>query len=375
VSICAYQECVTLDYEHGRAEEAFHLTEMPATKYRHTLIYRIEGVHLGAQEEAEIIADPATGFRAILSTDPGPYCFEADRYTAIANTMLNAFFRQPGPASFDERLTSELKEIRESRKREFGRGPYLVLIKEDEVEQFTPPHTHETEDFVIWLNGAPKEPLRQASETQILAALAALMVAAEDVSGFDKVSDAIIFLRRDGKPIYSYTARLTGNPSILRTIPAEAIESVSDWYRTITRHQELERVHRLLVSSLQTERDTLRAFLDAWAAMEILINKTFKTYEGRFFRELDEGAHLDAQRQYLGHIRTVMKDKYRLVDKFAVVAPQLDPENADEDVRHFTRAKQTRDKISHGQDINEASLPVRTVQELARRYLRLHLAG
>ena len=45
---------------------------------------------------------------------------------------------------------------------------------------------------------------------------------------------------------------------------------------------DLERVNRLLVSSLQSERDTMRSFLDAWTAMEILINKTFKLYEGRY---------------------------------------------------------------------------------------------
>jgi hypothetical protein len=112
---------------------------------------------------------------------------------------------------------------------------------------------------------------------------------------------------------------------------------------------DLERVNRLLVSSLQSERDTMRSFLDAWTAMEILINKTFKSYEGRY--------------------------KYPLVDKFRLLASRLCPENADEDVRQLTRVKKIRDNLLHGQDIDEASLPVRTVQDLARRYLRLRLAG
>jgi hypothetical protein len=60
-----------------------------AARYQHTLVYRINGLRLET-EEAELIADPASGFRAILTTDPDPYCIEADRYTAVRNLMLNA---------------------------------------------------------------------------------------------------------------------------------------------------------------------------------------------------------------------------------------------------------------------------------------------
>ena len=64
-----------------------------------------------------------------------------------------------------------------------------------------------------------------------------------------------------------------------------------------------------------------------------------------------------------------------LTDKVALIASLLCPESADEDVEQFKRAKETRDKLLHGQDIHEASLPVQTVQELVRKYLRIHLAS
>ncbi len=290
--------------------------------------------------------------------------------------MLNVVFCQPGSANFDERLTRELEEIGESRKGKFGAGPYLVLTREDEVDALPPDHTLETEDFVIWLDGAPTELLCQASKPRIHAALTALVLGAENVSGIDKISDAVIFFRSDGKPIYSYTASLSAATlSVAQAITAEAIQWVSGWHQTLARHHDLDRVNHLLVSSLQSEADTMRSFLDAWTAMEILINKTFSSYEERFFHELNEISYSDARQHYLERIRNVMKDKYRLVDKFALIASQLCPENADEDVRQLKQAKDNRDDLLHGQDIDEASLPVRTVQELARRYLRLHLAG
>ena len=67
------------------------------------------------------------------------------------------------------------------------------------------------------------------------------------------------------------------------------------------------------------------------------------------------------------------KDKYRLTDKFALIASLLRPESADKVVGQFKRVKEDRDKLAHGQEVNDASLPGQAVQELVRRYLRLHL--
>jgi len=226
------------------------------------------------------------------------------------------------------------------------------------MEEVPPPsNTKETQDFVVWLDGAPKEPLRQASEAQIRAALTALILAAEEASGIDTVSNTVIFFRRDGKPIYSYTPRLTANPSVLRALPAATIDSVSDWYQGISRDQGLERVSRLLVSSLQSKGDTLRSFLSAWMAMEIFTNKMFKSHKEQFSEELIEGAYS------------------RFMDKFHLIASQLCPEDADEDFRQLHRAKKLRDRLLHGEEIDEAGLPICSVQELTRKYLRLHLAS
>ncbi len=89
------------------------------TKYQHTLLYRIDGIHLGAREEVEVIADPAVGFRAVLLSDPDAYCFEGDRSTAVADLHLDSVFRSTGSDNPEEYLANKLEEIRESRKRRF----------------------------------------------------------------------------------------------------------------------------------------------------------------------------------------------------------------------------------------------------------------
>lgn len=58
-----------------------------------------------------------------------------------------------------------------------------------------------------------------------------------------------------------------------------------------------------------------------------------------------------------------------------MIASQLSPADADEDVKRFKQAKKERDNLTHGQDVDEATLPISMVQSLVRKYIRLHLEG
>ena len=118
----------------------------------------------------------------------------------------------------------------------------------------------------------------------------------------------------------------------------------------------------------------LRSFLAAWTALEIFVNKVFGDYEDRLFGELTEGPYPEARREHLARMREVMKDKYRLADKFAIIICQLCPNDADQDLAAFRKAKELRDDLSHGTEVTEPALPVAIVQGLIRKYLRLHLA-
>jgi hypothetical protein len=346
------------------------------TKYLHTLVYKIDGIQLGpGGGEIEIIADNAARFRAVVSTDPDDFCFEGDRWSALANLWLNALFGQPGLEISSERITEELEKIRESRKSQFGTGPYLIFVRDGEIEDFSSAElVKDFEDFLVYQGGPPRETLRQPSRPYVRAALGAMTIAMGDVHGIKTVSDTVVFFRSDGKPLYCYTVSATADASVIRAISEEKLDSVEEWYRVISRNPKFERVVRLLVASLQAEGDALRSFLYAWTALEILINKMFSQYEKRFFEELSEDHNLGAHRQYLESVREVMKRKYRLTDKFALIAAVLSPANADEDLSQFKQAKKKRDDLMHGQDVNEGTLPIPMIHELVRKYVRLHLS-
>jgi hypothetical protein len=150
------------------------------------------------------------------------------------------------------------------------------------------------------------------------------------------------------------------------------VNAIGELYRLLSADTILQRVQRLIRSSFETEDDPLRSFLAAWLAFEIFVNMVFGTYEAFFFNSLLEEGHLEIQRKYLTRIREVMKDKYRLADKFAAVSYQLSPGTGDEDLKTGLQVKKVRDELFHGESVDEGSLPVKPIRDLACKYLRLH---
>ena len=371
-------------------------------RYQHIVVYWVKGLSsLQSENDEEIIVDSANNFRVILTNDPDTFCFEGDRSTAIANLMLNSMFGQVQSGTFHEQLEETASGIKQSRKQKLGAGSYLIFFKDGNVDEFTPSNQGENEEFVICFDGASKEPIRQASEPYIITALSTLMLAASNTQGVLQVSDEVVFFRDDNKPVYCYTPSLSGTLSVSQCITLEEVSSVSDLYKILIANQNLERVVRLLVSSLKTDNDVLRSFLFGWMALEIFINKAFIIYEPRFFNEISIGHFPEVLPQFLDRIQKVIKgkdifsgndfltilrensekirsemrgNKYGLSAKFALVVSFIALESAEEDVKEFMTAKKQRDDLLHGQNIVEAKLPVEAVQKLTRKYLQLHLA-
>ena len=79
-----------------------------------------------------------------------------------------------------------------------------------------------------------------------------------------------------------------------------------------------------------------------------------------------------APSKFVERIREVMKDKYGLSNKFALLSLELDGDAAEVDVADFQRIKAIRDRLIHGEDVPLDILPTRDVRRLLRKYLKLH---
>jgi hypothetical protein len=345
-------------------------------KYRYTAIFSIKGLSLPPSEgEKTLVIDSAVGLRAILTSQPNSHTFEGDRSLAVAGLMLRALFNsEPTGNEFKQRVATAVEELQAARQREFGSSPFLIVIGEGEIPSFNPAHERDAEDFIVCFDGADKGAIRGRFHDKLTALLNAIVSEAETVIGIRKVADPVVFFREDGKPVYSYT--FSAGPVrayISRPLADNRMQAIGELYRLLSADTIVQRVQRLIRSSFETEDDPLRSFLAAWSAFEIFVNKVFGTYESSFFDSLLEERHSEVQRKYLRRIREVMKDKYRLTDKFAAVSFQLSPATGDEDLETVLMVKKVRDELSQGETVDEARLPVKPIRDLASKYLRLHV--
>jgi hypothetical protein len=138
--------------------------------------------------------------------------------------------------------------------------------------------------------------------------------------------------------------------------------------------KELQRIVDLLAQSLvAAPSDDSKSFLFGWTALEIFINKFFSQYERAFVDAVTSETSVHGTSRYFERVTQVMKDKYRLVDKFGVVAAALAGETSDADIDRLKRIKKVRDELLHGQDAPVTSLVNTELRELLSTYLHAHL--
>lgn len=340
-------------------------------RFVHTVVYRTLGIALSPDEpERELMNDNRAAVRMIVTIDPDPYCNHADVGLAATYLLLTGEFASDNP-TLDEQLEAEVAKIRDERRARTSAGMYLILEYSGTVEEFTPEVQRETDRFIISFDGFDPQVMRAESRPRFARAILALSIAAEQPIGTEMVSNAITLFRADGKPIYPRTFTAGSSTAWVSTPPA-TLNSVAEWFRAVDDHSELDRIYQLFSSSIELQ-DRLRSFLAIWTALEIFLNKTFGDYERTLFIELNRGERPAVWRQYLDRVQEVMRDKYRLTDKFFVISTILDPTAADADYLEFQRAKELRDRLAHGQDVNEADLPLGPIRRLVRKYVQLHL--
>ncbi len=246
--------------------------------------------------------------------------------------------------------------------------------------KFDPPEfksRRDTEEYGIVLDDLPKSELRKPFKSAVESVLAAVALGLPERAD-KKVEEigSIIYLVDPDKdiPVYIVNFEMSGKGGyICNPIEAGFFEEVADLVEPLVADVTLERPVRLLVSSLYTGVDSLPAFISAWSALEIFINATFKAcYEAKWFDIMEEGTPASST-PIFERLKDVMKDKYRIVDKFLVITAVLDAENATTDVESFKSLKSVRDNMFHKFDTLPKHLPTEDVQKLLVKYLKLHL--
>jgi hypothetical protein len=316
--------------------------------------------------------------RFVLTRDPDSLLATIDRGRAIVHLMLNGLVGQRGTADFKAALDAEVEKIKAERAQKAGAQAVLVVEAGGEVETSLHEPSHEHEDFIVTFHAVDKQAVIGAHRPDVDAMKLALAFESEIPSHFDTLAEGVYLTTPEGKTVHSITVSQSVTVSVSAGLTTDAASRISARFRTIQRADDIDQVQRLFSQMVDSRTDRLKAFLSGWAALEILIAKSFKIYEEVFLSPLANAGQPTLRERFLQRLKGVMKDKYRLTDKFLAVAAVLFPDLPDttvqDDYKKFSRLKELRDAIFHGEEFPERDLPVHELAALLRKYLLAHVA-
>jgi hypothetical protein len=341
---------------------------------RYFAVFVAHSINLAPGDESLNVHEDATQrSSAVLVRDPSMLLAHADRGAALGTIMLRGVFGSPDPREVDIKLAEEVTNIATARLKEASDAPFLVITIELDVEpNFREPRIDQSQ-YSVCFDAIDKDAIRAMARPTADRILGALVIASEVESRFDRLKESMYLVGADGHITYSLTATFGAASLLVRRLSTDLPERVAKYLSPVgNRRLDLSTVYSLLRSAVDGQTEPLRAFVAAWSALEIFTNKVFQAYEEIWFVGLSKGK-MAAETKHLERIRAVMKEKYRLSDKFTIVTVVLALDDSDVDIAEFADLKNTRDALFHSGASDESQLPAHRTLTLARKYIRLHV--
>lgn len=344
-------------------------------EYTYTSIYRFEGISPNSQGEDRIIFnDEVRGVTVLLVKDINEHCLEIDTGIACASMLLRGMFNAKKIASLPKEIQTEITKIKEERGSKNKNGAIIVIkIRGDADLNINEKLHNETDDFHVCFDAINKDTLINQHKHTVNSVVSSLSILSSPEYHAENILDYVYFRDTNGKLLFSYTMKAGNLRAIVsKNLDDAIIKDSSELISSLINNTQLKSVSRLLAQSLETTQDKFRAFLSAWSAIEIFVNKVFALYEAKFISNVADDHSSHGVSKFLERIQTVMKDKYRLTDKFTLIASFLS-DDIESDINLFNRIKEQRNHIFHGQAFDEEALPVEDARRLISVYLKKHL--
>jgi len=344
-------------------------------RYTFLSAYAIQGIaHPTGETDVPLFHDPAKGIRVWLTADAVTHLHLLNRHLALLSMMLRAMVGSPLTADFPDTLVSETAKVARQRSDSIGTDPVVIVEVTGEVDAAIPHNAREIQDFIVCFDAFDKKTLKSRLASQVSAVLTALRIGTGTPLEFRQISDGSYLRTEDGRVVHSASAEAGGlGGYVSHRLSEEQKQRIQADVPLALGAGSLERVLRLHAQSLGKPMDNYRAFLAAWSALEILVGKLIPIYHQLLATDLRGLGPSPGLHAYLDRVAAVMADKYNLADKFAVLSVYLDDTGAQDEVRAFRELKGFRDRLSHGEEVDETALPTRDVQRLFDKYLRNHL--
>jgi hypothetical protein len=359
----------------GDRENSEQRPNTASMKYVYTAAWRVvSGLNLPeGLAQAQFFDSPTCSIW--LLKDPSAELFIIEQAIGFANCWLERAFT--GKTSDDWPAELAVQTAKEAARRvEKTKGnPVLVVIMRGDAAVPEPDKVQSFAGMRYVHEAIDKKAIRGAHSKDIEAARLAVSLAGDAESArFQFLLDGVCLVDDDGVPIYSVTLEMHANLSSTSPVTPEILVSATQTVGQLLAHVELAATRRLYVQMADVDADPIRAFLAGWTALEILINKLFNRLESWFYLPTIAGAHAEMRARFMWRIAEVMKDKYRIGDKFLAVTvlllPDLDEAAVAALETSFKQVKSMRDKITHGQEFDPKALPQSALTNLLRTYVR-----
>ncbi|MGJ4941374.1 hypothetical protein ACQR1W_12440 [Bradyrhizobium sp. HKCCYLS1011] len=269
-----------------------------------------------------------------------------------------------------------MNEIRSMRQETIRSNPVLIAEGYGEA-RVSIDKSATTDRFIVALDGVDKAALKQKHADEFESMRLALSLEGKAPANFVQVADQVYFRHPSGRDVYSFSVSMNGRVYLSKSLSTEGVTDIQSRFLALQVDKSLSAVKRLSSRMTEHERDPLRAFLFGWSALEILIAKCFSRYEQQFMSPLADGPQTVLRGKFLFRVRDVMKDKYRLSDKFHCVSSILFAHSSEDDVRadveQFQKIKKMRDTMLHGEEYDENGLPIEELASLLQKYTTAYL--
>lgn len=338
-------------------------------KAQRLAIYEALGIASIPEQPLDVTADDGTHITVMTGASLG----EQRRWLAEQEVARLSVFSEFIPLGVNaESIFSSRVEEASQRISISPDAVYLVINATNEVAAQALTANRWFGEVAITFNGVADEELIKRAKTAFQVVSSAWALIAMDGWSIDfRTVREISFVTDDfGRRIHPLSVRASVSSRVLGGVSEEMLDRIRLSIAQLDGRVDLNTVSRLLAQALRSETHRLQAFMSAWTALEIFVAKTFPRFEELFLQSLSEG---QASRDVLKRIQEVMSDKYRLTDKFSLLASHLAPEDAERDTRDFGTFKKKRDKYFHEMESDVNQLPLGEVITLLRKYLRLYL--
>ena len=301
---------------------------------------------------------------------------KCDQGMAVGHLTLQGIFGPTKIGTLEERLAAEIEEIRLARSKKIGGSPMLLFVGNGEVNVSLGQPTQQRDDYIVTFDAFNKDAIRQQFAHQHRSMQLALALESKSLVRFDQVATGVYCTNLEGHTVHSVNISLNAEATVSSAMAHDSTDAIARRFALLNKSSQLESTVRLFADMATYGREPFRVFISGWTAFEILIKKTFKDYEKKFFGDVQIPHQRELADQFLSRIRESMVKNINVIDQFLVVSsvllPAQESDIAENDLSVFKRIKKVRDDIAHGSAFDESLLPIAELSDLLMKYLEAH---